>query len=116
MDYENHQALKDFQAQIAPYIDGKLQSFFSEDCYLEFTALNLSKGIAIRHLCDYLQIPIENTVAVGDAENDIPMLDMAAVGAVMANAGDDIKEHGNYITKADNNHSGVAEVIEKFIL
>ena len=116
IDYENHQTLEEFQVQIAPYIEGKLQSFFSDDCYLEFTALNLSKGIAIRHLCDYLQIPIENTVAVGDAQNDIPMLEAAAVGAVMANAGDDIKKHGNYITKADNDHSGVAEVIEKFIL
>ncbi len=116
IDYENKQRLLDFQSQIAASIEGKLQSFFSDDCYLEFTALNLSKGIAISHLCDYLQIPAANTVAVGDAENDIPMLDMAAVGAVMANAADEIKKHGNYITKADNNHSGVAEVIEKFIL
>lgn len=116
IDYENPQTLKDFRIQIAPHIEGKLQEFFSEVCYLEFTALNLSKGIAIEHLCDYLQIPIQNTVAVGDAENDIPMLEKAAVGAVMANAGDEIKKHGNYITKADNNHSGVAEVIQKFIL
>lgn len=116
MDYNDKKTLEDFQSQIDPLIEGDLQSFFSCDCYLEFTAPRISKGTAISHLCAFLDLPMENTVAVGDAENDIAMLDTAAVGAVMANAEDDIKKHGNYITEADNNHSGVAEVIEKFIL
>lgn len=44
------------------------------------------------------------------------MIDTAAIGAVMANADDDIKAHGTYITKNDNNHDGVAEIIRKFML
>ena len=116
MDYHDKNRLYDFQDHIAPMIEGKLQSFFSCDWYLEFTAPGISKGNAVRHLCQILDIPLENSVAVGDAENDIAMLDTAAVGAVMSNAENDIKQHGNYITEADNNHSGVAEVIRKFIL
>ena len=34
----------------------------------------------------------------------------------MKNAGDDIKQYGNYITEHTNNEAGVAEVIEKFML
>ena len=67
-------------------------------------------------MCDYLQIPIENSVAAGDAQNDIAMLEAAHVGAVMCNAFPGIAEHGNYVTESDNNHDGVAEIIHRFIL
>ena len=59
---------------------------------------------------------MEHTIAVGDAENDITMIRTAAVGAVMKNAADEIKQYGNYITEKDNNEGGVAEVINKFML
>ena len=65
---------------------------------------------------DYLGIPIENSVAAGDAQNDVEMLKAAHVGAVMCNAFPGIAEYGNYVTEHDNNHDGVAEVIHKFIL
>ena len=67
-------------------------------------------------MCDYLGIPLANSVAAGDAQNDIPMLEAAHIGAVMANAFPEIAAHGNYVTTADNNHDGVAEIIRKFIL
>ncbi|MBR2036785.1 MAG: HAD hydrolase family protein, partial [Lachnospiraceae bacterium] len=71
---------------------------------------------AVRFLAEYLNIPIENTIAVGDAENDIPMLEAAGLGVAMKNASDDIKQHADYITKLDNNEGGVGEVIRKFML
>ena len=55
-------------------------------------------------------------IAVGDAENDITMLETAGIGAVMKNADDNMKKYGNYITEHDNNEGGVAEVIQKFML
>ncbi len=61
-------------------------------------------------------IPIENSVAAGDAQNDVEMLKAADVGAVMCNAFPGIAEYGNYVTEHDNNHDGVAEIIHKFIL
>jgi hydroxymethylpyrimidine pyrophosphatase-like HAD family hydrolase len=76
----------------------------------------INKGNSIRWMCDYLNIPLENTIAVGDAENDITMIQTAGIGAVMKNASDDMKQYGNYITKKDNNEGGVAEVIKKFML
>ena len=51
-----------------------------------------------------------------DAENDITMIEAAGIGAVMKNANDDIKQHGDYITERNNNEGGVAEVIQKFML
>ena len=70
---------------------------------------------AITFLCSYLGVPIENTVAAGDAENDISMLKTAKVGAAMANGTLQVKEAADYVTVSDNNQGGIAEIIQNFI-
>jgi hypothetical protein len=74
-----------------------------------------SKGAAVHWLCNYLDIPIENSVAAGDSENDISMIEAAGTGCAMQNATEACKNAADYITKLDCNHSGVAEIIEKFL-
>lgn len=105
-----------FRESMMEYCEGKIDVCFSCYEYLEFMPAGINKGNSIRWMCDYMNIPLENTIAVGDAENDITMIKTAGVGAVMKNAGDDIKKYGNYITEKDNNQGGVAEVIRKFML
>ena len=55
-------------------------------------------------------------VAVGDEGNDVAMLKTAGVGVCMKNADDWVKKEADYVTINDNNSSGVAEVIYKFLL
>ena len=112
----DHQKLLDYQREIMVKYEGIIDSFFSNDYFLEIVPSGISKGFAVEWMCDYLGIPLENSVAAGDAQNDISMLEAAHIGAVMCNAFPGIAEHGNYITEADNNHDGVAEIIKRFIL
>lgn len=105
-----------FQEEVLQSRSEIVDSFFSNDAYLEIVPKGVSKGEAVRWFCDYMNIPIENSVAAGDAQNDVEMLKAAHVGAVMCNAFPGIAEYGNYITEHDNNHDGVAEIIRKFIL
>lgn len=93
-----------------------LDLFFSCDQYLEFLPEGINKGSGIRFLCEYLNIPLENTLAAGDAENDITMLQAVKTPCVMKNARPEMYAYGTYITEHDNNHSGIAEIIEKFML
>ena len=116
ISFDNPALLLKYQAEIASEYDGILDSFFSSEALLEIVPAGISKGFAVRWMCEYLQIPIENSVAAGDAQNDIAMLEAAHIGAVMRNAFPGIAEHGNYVTEADNNHDGVAEIIHRFIL
>ena len=44
------------------------------------------------------------------------MLAFAGTGVAMRNAEDAVKAVDSDVTTADNNHDGVAEAIEKFIL
>ena len=69
----------------------------------------------MKFLCDYLGIPMENTIAAGDERNDIPMLETAHIGVAMKNAKDEVKACADYITQRTNNEAGIAEVIEKFL-
>lgn len=105
-----------FQKEILTPLGNYVDSFFSSDAYLEIVPTGISKGTAVRWFCKYLGIPLENSVAAGDAQNDIEMLKAAHIGAVMCNAFPGIAEYGNYVTKHDNNHDGIAEIIQKFIL
>ena len=54
-------------------------------------------------------------IAIGDGENDVEMLEFAGLGIAMENAKDDVKSFANDITTS-NNHDGVANAIEKYIL
>ena len=44
------------------------------------------------------------------------MVEVAGVGVAMANGRDELKAVADYITKKDNNNSGIAEVINEFFL
>lgn len=107
--------LNRYLEDIREWAEDKISLFYSSPIYLEHVPLGTSKGSAIHWLCNYLQIPLENTVAAGDQQNDIPMLQTAHVGAAMANATDECKAAADFITEKDCDHSGFAEIIEKFL-
>lgn len=108
--------IEEYRESMLEYCEGKMDVCFSCYEYLEFMPVGINKGNSIRWMSEFLNIPMEHTIAVGDAENDITMIQTAAVGAVMKNASDEIKQYGNYITEKNNNEGGVAEVIYKFML
>ncbi|MFA9377347.1 MAG: Cof-type HAD-IIB family hydrolase [Lachnotalea sp.] len=116
LDLAGRDRLSKIQAEMATWCSGKINCYFSSSNILEFGPLDATKGHAVKFLCNYLDIPIENSIAAGDEENDISMLQAAGVGAVMANASNEIKKYGDYVTQRNNNNDGIAEIIEKFLL
>lgn len=116
MDLFGKDRLIEFRNSVQHWVDGKLDSVFSSDDMLEYLPLNTSKGNGLEFLCDYLNIPIENTVAVGDAENDISMIKKANVGIAMLNGNECVKKCADYITTRDNNHDAIEEIVDKFKL
>lgn len=87
---------------------------FSNDQYLEFYNKNAGKGNAIRWVCGYFGIPMENSFAAGDAPNDISMLLAAGTGIAMANADPEVKKAADVVTRQDNDSNGLIEIIEQF--
>ena len=60
-------------------------------------------------------IDIKEIMTFGDADNVYDMTLHAGVGVVMANGSDKTKSVADYITD-DNDHDGIGNYIEKFIL
>ncbi|WP_247927535.1 Cof-type HAD-IIB family hydrolase [Streptococcus constellatus] len=87
----------------------------SEVSGLELTAQGVEKGQGLAHLAQYLQLPMEQIIAVGDADNDESMIREAGLGIAMGNANESIKGLADVIV-ADNDHDGCAQAIDKFLL
>lgn len=116
IDIEHTGILEKFQNENANWANEHMNSFFSCEEYLEYCPKNIDKGIGVSYLAEFLNIPMENTFAVGDERNDIPMLQAAHTGVAMLNSRNEVKEKADVITTKDNNHSAIAELIHTYIL
>lgn len=114
--YHRPDELKKLEQALKSRLDSAADCFFTCPNYLEVVPKGISKGSAATRLCKMLGIPLADSVAVGDAENDISMIRSAGVGVAMANGSDEAKAAADDVTTRDNDHDGVAEVIEKWIL
>lgn len=82
---------------------------------LEINAVGGTKGEGLRRLAKCLGLQIEETMACGDGENDLSMIQTAGIGVAMANGREALKELADYVT-ATNDEDGVAQAIERFAL
>ena len=105
--------------KIIPLVDKYFTNNYSmvrsSKIFLEFLNKNTHKGHALEALAKHLNIDIKDTMAIGDAGNDLPMIISSGLGVAMENAFPEIKKHADYIT-LDNEHSGVAHAINKYLL
>jgi len=78
------------------------------------------KGITLRKLCEFLDIPSKSVLAIGNSTNDEDMLDgrFNFFPAAPANAEEQVKKTvlraGGYVSKASYT-SGVADIIESLL-
>ncbi|HFR3691309.1 TPA: sugar-phosphatase [Streptococcus suis] len=83
--------------------------------YLEFTPKQANKGLAIIALAQTLGLTMDQTMAIGDQENDRSMLEVVGSPVVMENGNSELKKIAKYITKS-NDESGVAYALREWVL
>jgi Cof subfamily protein (haloacid dehalogenase superfamily) len=83
--------------------------------FYEFMSKKSGKSNGVAALAAYLGFTHEEVICVGDAGNDLEMIQYAGLGIAMANASDDVKAVADYITLS-NDQDGVALILEKFVL
>ncbi len=81
---------------------------------IEINSKDATKGIALKKLADYLEIPVSQTMAFGDDFNDITMLETAGIGVAMENAAEEVKNAANYVTDSCDSN-GVANAVNHFL-
>lgn len=92
----------------------QITMIFSNDMLLEMFPAQSGKGQAVLWLADLLGIPIENTLAAGDQENDISMIEAAGVGVAMLNGAEHVKAIADIVTPMSNNEDGLVPVLKEF--
>lgn len=103
-------------AELPARLFESFEAFKSREIIFEIMPKGVHKAAGLAHLCEILELPRESVMAIGDEENDLSMIEWAGLGIAMQNAIPAVKELANGITSRDNNHSGVAEAIEKYVL
>lgn len=93
----------------------KMKVVRSHPNFIELTPPDVSKGAALAWLAAYLGVSREETMAIGDQDNDVEMLAWAGLGVAMGNATNAVLAAADYVAPPIW-EDGAAFAIEKFIL
>ncbi|MNP22932.1 putative phosphatase YwpJ [compost metagenome] len=88
-------------------LDNSVHTTAAAHLTLEIIARETDKGSALSYLADHYDIPLSDTIVIGDNYNDISMFRVAGTKIAMGNAVDEIKQLCSQVTLTNNEH-GVA--------
>jgi Cof subfamily protein (haloacid dehalogenase superfamily) len=108
-------ALRYIISQIPPDFTNAYTTVSSSPNFFEILNKEVSKGQGLIQLAKILDIPLAETMAIGDAENDLSMLEAAGLAIAMGNAVPEIIAIADFQTSTNDEH-GVAVALEKFVL
>ncbi|ATG97596.1 Cof-type HAD-IIB family hydrolase [Mesoplasma lactucae] len=83
---------------------------------LEINAKGINKAFAVKYLAEEFKVPHEQTMAIGDGMNDLPMIEYVKWGVSLENSVDAVKKVAQIHINKTNVEGGVAEAIDKYIL
>ncbi len=101
--------------QLSKQLDGEIHlTRANVQGILEVLPANTSKGKAVMRVMKDLNIAPQNTMAIGDGENDIEMLEAVGTKVAMGNAVQKLKDIADQVV-GSNDADGVAQAIEMFV-
>ena len=114
MPYLTPEQKAEIKAWLAQRYGDRVRAVSTMECNLELTDREGSKGAALAALCQMLNIPTAQVMALGDADNDIGMLQTAGIGVAMSNAIPEVQAAADWITLS-NEEDGVAHAIHSLL-
>ena len=88
-------------------MDKRIRTFSSWKYNFEMTSRKTSKGIALTHLCEILQIDLQDVAAIGDNYNDLSMIKVAGIKGAMGNGVEHIKAMADYLAPTNDEDGAV---------
>jgi Cof subfamily protein (haloacid dehalogenase superfamily) len=111
---DDSDVLDGLKEQMVARFDGRLYISKSLPYFLEFASPDVTKAAGLEFLAEQLGFTRDTTIAFGDGENDIELVDWAAYGVAVANAHDRVKELADFVCPSVD-EEGVAQVLEAFL-
>ena len=76
---------------------------------------SVSKGNAVKYLCNYLDVDVDDTIGFGDSDNDVSMFQVVGKSISVKNGTERIKTLADDVSLASD-EDGIFRYIDKFIL
>jgi Cof subfamily protein (haloacid dehalogenase superfamily) len=102
-------------AEMHARFDAHMQIVRSHELFIEANPLGVDKGTGLAWLARHLGVPQSQVMAVGDQDNDTPMVAWAGLGVAMSNGSDSCKAAADWIAPPISK-DGAAVAIEWFVL
>jgi Cof subfamily protein (haloacid dehalogenase superfamily) len=106
--------LDELRPRLVAHFDRRLFIAKSLPFFLELASPEVSKGSGMAFLAEHSGFSAERTVAFGDGENDLELLDWAGYAVAVENAHEALKARADLICPGPEDE-GVAEVIEAYL-
>jgi len=107
-------ALDELAGRMRALFAGRLWVTKSLPQFLEFAALGVSKGSGLEFLARRMGFARERTVAFGDGENDVELLEWAGYGVAVENAHERVRAAADWVCPPAA-EEGVALVLEALL-
>jgi Cof subfamily protein (haloacid dehalogenase superfamily) len=111
---DDPEVLDDLKQRMVSRFDSRLYISKSLPFFLEFASPHVTKAAGLEFLSEHLGFARERTVAFGDGENDIELVDWAGYGVAVENAHDRVKEVADLVCPGAD-EEGVAQVLEAYL-
>jgi Cof subfamily protein (haloacid dehalogenase superfamily) len=108
------EALDGLEDRLVAHFDGRMYISKSLPYFLEFASPEVTKGSGLAFVAEHLGFAQERTVAFGDGENDIPLLEWAGYGVAVENAHEEALAIADFVCPPVT-EEGVAQVIEAYL-
>ena len=105
------EALDAVEARAKAAFEGRLYISKSLPYFLEFAADGVTKGAGLDFLAGRMGFTREETIAFGDGENDVELVEWAGYGIAVENAHERVKAVADWICPTAEDE-GVAQVLE----
>ncbi|MDH6366857.1 MULTISPECIES: Cof-type HAD-IIB family hydrolase [unclassified Breznakia] len=106
---------QEYEATHTHVFENKVCVSYSSNRYMEINPLHVDKGTGLLALAKHLNIPIEQTIGVGDNFNDIGLMKTAGLSIAVANAIPEIKELADVVLPYTNNEDAIMHVLEEYV-
>jgi len=102
-------------AEMRAHFDDQMQIVRSHELFIEAGPLGVDKAQGLAWLAEHLSVPQSQVMAVGDQDNDSPMVAWAGLGVAMGNGSASCKAVADWIAPPISD-DGAAVAIERFVL
>ncbi|MGE5675958.1 MAG: Cof-type HAD-IIB family hydrolase [Mycobacterium leprae] len=103
-----------FMDQLADRFGDRIALNRSDPIAVQVNAPGVSKGDGLARLAAAIGVAAEQVLAMGNGENDLPMLDWAGAGYVMANAPESVLRLARQVAPR-HDEDGVAQIVEELL-